>query len=149
MAGPGETIGSLKPLLAIRPWGHEQEAKLFFKMEKSLNHCLGPSQALPLLWPVGGHPGNPVGQTEIGRPQAVFINSKMTTSSILSVLFHPKIYESWPIVTGKSHDQADAEWIVIRTQLRGINNMPFGQPAPGRPFGRPGSGRSSGVFCMF
>jgi hypothetical protein len=45
---------------------------------------------------------------------------------------------------GESHDQADAEGIVIRTQLRGHNNMPFGRPAPGRPSGRP-----SGVFCMF
>jgi hypothetical protein len=26
----------------------------------------------------------------------------------------------------KSHDQADAEWIVIRGQLRGHNDTPFG-----------------------
>jgi hypothetical protein len=50
---------------------------------------------------------------------------------------------------GQSHDQADAEWVVIRTQLRGHNDTPFGRPAPGRPSGRPGSGRPSGVFCMF
>jgi hypothetical protein len=31
---------------------------------------------------------------------------------------------------GESHDQADAEWIVIRTQLGGHNNTLFGQPAP-------------------
>jgi hypothetical protein len=38
---------------------------------------------------------------------------------------------------GESHDQAEAEWIEIRTQLMGHNDTPFG------------SGRSSGVFCMF
>jgi hypothetical protein len=27
----------------------------------------------------------------------------------------------------ESHDQADAEWIVIRTQLRGHNDTPFGR----------------------
>jgi hypothetical protein len=31
---------------------------------------------------------------------------------------------------GESHDQADAEWIVIRRQLRGHNDTPFGRPAP-------------------
>jgi hypothetical protein len=43
---------------------------------------------------------------------------------------------------GESHDQADAEWIVIRTQLRGHNDTPFGRPAPGH-LGH------LGVFCMF
>jgi hypothetical protein len=33
----------------------------------------------------------------------------------------------------ESHDQADAEWIVIRTQLRGHNDTPFGRPTPSRP----------------
>jgi hypothetical protein len=47
---------------------------------------------------------------------------------------------------GGSQDQADAEWIVIRTQLRDHNDTPFGRPAPGRPSGRPGSGHPSGVF---
>jgi len=28
---------------------------------------------------------------------------------------------------GGSYDQAYAEWIVIRTQLRGRNDMPFGR----------------------
>jgi hypothetical protein len=37
------------------------------------------------------------------------------------------------IATGGSHDQADAEWIVIRRQLRGHDDTPFGRPAPGRP----------------
>jgi hypothetical protein len=34
---------------------------------------------------------------------------------------------------GESHDQADAEWIAIRTQLRGHNDTPFGRPAPAGP----------------
>jgi hypothetical protein len=50
---------------------------------------------------------------------------------------------------GVSHDLADAEWKVIRTQLRGHNDLPFGQPTPGRPSGRPGSGRPLCIFCMF
>jgi hypothetical protein len=29
------------------------------------------------------------------------------------------------------HDQGDAKWIVIRGQLRGHNDTPFGQPPPG------------------
>jgi hypothetical protein len=52
-------------------------------------------------------------------------------------------------VSGKFHDQGDAEWIVIRGQLRGPNNTPFGQPTPGRPIGCPGVGRSLGVFGGF
>jgi hypothetical protein len=35
------------------------------------------------------------------------------------------------LLNGESHDQADADWIVTRTQLRGHNDTPFGQPAPG------------------
>jgi hypothetical protein len=31
---------------------------------------------------------------------------------------------------GKFHDQGDAKWIVIREQLRGHNNTPFGRPTP-------------------
>jgi hypothetical protein len=31
----------------------------------------------------------------------------------------------------------------------GYNNMPFGQPTPGRPIGRPGVSRPQGVFCQF
>jgi hypothetical protein len=53
------------------------------------------------------------------------------------------------LAQGVSHDQADAEWIGIRTQLRGHNDTPFGRPALGWPSGRPGSGHPSGVFCMF
>jgi hypothetical protein len=43
---------------------------------------------------------------------------------------------------GKFHDQGDAKWIVIRGQLRGHNDMPFGQPTPG-------VGRPQGVFGGF
>jgi hypothetical protein len=53
------------------------------------------------------------------------------------------------MVTGKFHDQGDAKWIAIRGQLRGHNDMPFGQPAPGRPIGPPGVGHPSGVFGVF
>jgi hypothetical protein len=42
---------------------------------------------------------------------------------------------------GDFRDQADTEWIVIRTQLRGHNDTPFGRPTPGRPVGRQGVGR--------
>jgi hypothetical protein len=34
---------------------------------------------------------------------------------------------------GKCHDQGDAKWIVIRGQLWGHNDTPFGWPTPGRP----------------
>jgi hypothetical protein len=37
------------------------------------------------------------------------------------------------------------EW-VIRRRLWGHNNMPFGQPTPGRNIGCPGSDRPKGVF---
>jgi hypothetical protein len=47
---------------------------------------------------------------------------------------------------GGGHDQADAEWMVIRGELRGNNDMPFRQPTPGRPIGRPGVGHPKGVF---
>jgi hypothetical protein len=43
--------------------------------------------------------------------------------------------------SGKFHDQEDAKRIVIRRQLRGHNDTPFGRPTPGRPIGRPAVGR--------
>jgi hypothetical protein len=46
---------------------------------------------------------------------------------------------------GEFHDQGDAEWIVIRGQLRGLNDTPFKRPTPGRPVGHPGVGRPQGV----
>jgi hypothetical protein len=36
-----------------------------------------------------------------------------------------------PGIKGKFHDQWDAKWIVIRGQLRGHNDTPFGHPTPG------------------
>jgi hypothetical protein len=47
----------------------------------------------------------------------------------------------WDVACGEFHDQADAKWIVIRGQLRGHNDMPFGWPTPG--------GRPQGVFGGF
>jgi hypothetical protein len=71
---------------------------------------------------------------------------QMVYRSMTSIFLNFKVtlhWERW------SHDQADAEWIVIRTQLRGHNDTPFERPASGRPSGRPGSGRPLGVFFMF
>jgi hypothetical protein len=42
------------------------------------------------------------------------------------------------MAVGKFHDQGDAKWIVIREQLRGHNDTPFGQPTPGRSIDLPG-----------
>jgi hypothetical protein len=50
----------------------------------------------------------------------------------------PKVLRS---LIGKFHDQGDAKWIVIRGQLRGHNDTPFGRPTLGWPIGRP-----QGVF---
>jgi hypothetical protein len=49
-------------------------------------------------------------------------------------------------LTSEFHDQVDAKWIVIRGQLRGHNDTPFGRPSPGRPIGHPGAGHPQGVF---
>ena len=46
---------------------------------------------------------------------------------------------------GRFHDQEDAKWIVIRGQLRGHNNMPFGWPTPGWPIIRLGIGHPQGL----
>jgi hypothetical protein len=53
------------------------------------------------------------------------------------------------VLYGKFHDQGNAEWMVIRGQLRGHNDKPFGRPTPGRPIGCPGVSRSQGVFGVF
>jgi hypothetical protein len=42
--------------------------------------------------------------------------------------------------TGKFHDQRDAKWIVIKGELRGHNDTPFGRPTPSRHISRPGVG---------
>jgi hypothetical protein len=47
---------------------------------------------------------------------------------------------------GEVHDQGDAKWIVIRGQLRGPNDTPFGRPTPSQPIGRPLVGRPQGVI---
>ena len=53
------------------------------------------------------------------------------------------------VLAGKFHDQGDTEWIVIRGQLGGHNDTPFGRPTPGRPISRPGVGRPQGVLGVF
>jgi hypothetical protein len=52
-------------------------------------------------------------------------------------------------VKGEFHDQADAEWMVIRGPLRGHNDTPCGRPAPDRPIGRAGVGRPLGEYGVF
>jgi hypothetical protein len=47
---------------------------------------------------------------------------------------------------GEIHDQGDAKWIVIRGQLRGHNDTPFGRPTLSRPIGHQGVGHPQGVF---
>jgi hypothetical protein len=39
--------------------------------------------------------------------------------------------------------------LVIRGQLRGLNDTPFGRPTPGRPIGHPGIGHPQGVCWCF
>jgi hypothetical protein len=50
---------------------------------------------------------------------------------------------------GKSHDQADTEWIVIRTQLRGHNDTPFGRLAPVSPPAARGLAALRACFVCF
>jgi hypothetical protein len=50
---------------------------------------------------------------------------------------------------GEFHDEADAEWIVIRGLLRGHNDTPFGRPTRGWPIGCLGVGHPQGVFGVF
>jgi hypothetical protein len=47
---------------------------------------------------------------------------------------------------GEFNEQEDAKWRVIRGQLRGLNNTPFGRPTPGRPIGRPGVGHPQSLL---
>jgi hypothetical protein len=47
------------------------------------------------------------------------------------------------------YDQDDAKWIVIRGQLKGHNDTPYGRPAPSRHIGCPGVDRPQGVFGGF
>jgi hypothetical protein len=49
---------------------------------------------------------------------------------------------------GSCHDQADAEWIVIRGPLRGHNNMPYGRLTPGQPVGCPESATLRAYFLF-
>jgi hypothetical protein len=65
---------------------------------------------------------------------------------------HPEVTISSSIGTdfvmtgGEFHDQGDAKWIVIRGQLRGHNNTPFGWPTPSWPISHPRVGRRQGLF---
>jgi hypothetical protein len=60
-----------------------------------------------------------------------------------TVLFHPSWKED--DLEGEFHDQGDAKWIVIKGQLRGHNDTPFGRPTY-RP---PGVGCPQGVIGGF
>jgi hypothetical protein len=79
----------------------------------------------------------------------LYVFNNVTEDFTLLRPFYQDLVRILEIAYGESHDQADAEWIVIRTQLWGPNDTPFGWPAPSQPSGRPGSGCPSGVFCMF
>jgi hypothetical protein len=46
------------------------------------------------------------------------------------------------------HDQADANWIVIRGPLRGHNDTPCGRPTPGRPVGCLGAAALKAYFVF-
>jgi hypothetical protein len=50
---------------------------------------------------------------------------------------------------GGSHDQADAEWIVIRTQLRGHNECPLGGQPPAGPSAARGLTALRAYFVCF
>jgi hypothetical protein len=51
--------------------------------------------------------------------------------------------------SGGSHDQADAEWIVIWTQLRGHNDTHFGWPSPVGPLAARGLAALQATFVCF
>jgi hypothetical protein len=53
------------------------------------------------------------------------------------------------IIFGKFHDQGEAEWKVIRGQLRGHKDTPCRRPTPGRPISRPGVGCPQYLFGGF
>jgi hypothetical protein len=63
--------------------------------------------------------------------------------------FGVTLFEFLWSLTSEFHDQGDAKWIVIRRQLRGHNDTPFGGPIPGQPIGCPGVGRPKGVIDVF
>jgi hypothetical protein len=50
---------------------------------------------------------------------------------------------------GEFLDKGDAKWIVIRGQLRGHNNMPFGWPTSSQPIGHSVVGCPQGVIGAF
>jgi hypothetical protein len=49
-----------------------------------------------------------------------------------------KVIEKLLFMKGDFHDQGGVKWIVIRRQLRGHNDTPFGWTTTGHPIGRPG-----------
>jgi hypothetical protein len=53
------------------------------------------------------------------------------------------------MIPGKFHDQGGAKWIVIRGQLRGHKDTPFGWPTPSQPISRPGDWPLSGRIWWF
>jgi hypothetical protein len=70
-------------------------------------------------------------------------NGKMEPAEIWS--FQSKLQH----LPGGYHEQADAEWIVIRLSLRSHNDTPFGRPTPCQPIGCAAVGHPQGVFGVF
>jgi hypothetical protein len=77
------------------------------------------------------------------RPARLTHNLKEAIEAIEAALTRAKQEK------GGCHDQADAEWIVIRRPLKGHNDMPYGRPTTGRPIGRPGVGYPQSIFGAF
>jgi hypothetical protein len=93
-------------------------------------------------------------QSHIGKyaPESI-----ITTTIIITIIITITIIVSSSMtrflqnqgIQGEFHDQGDAKWIVIRRQLRGHNDTPFGRPTPGRPIGRPGLDHPLGILVFF
>jgi hypothetical protein len=72
-----------------------------------------------------------------------------TFANTASRLYRSRRQAKDQLAVGKFHDLGDAKCIVIRGQLRGHNDTPFGRPTPCRLISRPVDGCRQGVFGVF
>jgi hypothetical protein len=79
-------------------------------------------------------------------------NREIVSADVEDFEFTPRPEFEGPFTVfneGEFHDQADANWIVIRGLLWGHNDTPSGRSTSSLPIGRAGMVRPQGVFIYF
>jgi hypothetical protein len=69
-----------------------------------------------------------ISSSKIANPASYLLSQHLIYIHSFILFLHNQYYFHSKFVSGKFHDQGDAEWIVIRGQLRGHDDTPCRRP---------------------